>query len=125
MLDVGCYWPSDGPHLDVEDVVRKFLEGGEGVEEVRVHLPHRVGEHLALGAADLHLLQLAELDHRLRELQDVVAPLQVAVQPDEEGAVLEPPRVVGGLRRRSSLVVEVVQLERAQDLRRESKSRPS
>ena len=55
---------------------------------------------------------LVELQYGLHQVQHVVAPLQEGVEPDEEGAVLEAPRVGRALLRRLRLVVEVGALER-------------
>ena len=83
------------------------------------HLHDRRRERAPLVAADLDLLEPAELDDRAEEVEQVVAALEEGVEAREERGVLHPPRVVGALDGARRLEVEVRRLEGATHLERE------
>ena len=105
-------------NLDVQDVVLQGVELLRRGLEIGENLLHRSGQHLTPRAPHLHALQLVELQHRLREVQDVVAPLQKRVQTREERGVLKLPRVLRRFLPGAALVREVLRLERAADAQR-------
>ena len=106
-------------HVDVEDVVRQVEDDVEQPVEVGVDLHDRRRERAPLVAADLDLLELAELHDRAEEVEQVVAALEEGVEPREERGVLDLPRVVGHLGRARRLEVEVRRLEEAAHLERQ------
>eukprot|EP00966_Prymnesium_polylepis_P138589 3202133-Prymnesium_polylepis.2 len=79
----------------------------EHAAEVGVDLANGRGEGAPLVAADLDLLELLELHHRLAHVEQIVAALEERIEPREEGRVLDAPRVVGHLVVGARLVVKV------------------
>ena len=47
--------------------------------------------NLALGSADLHALQLGELDHRAGKVQSIPASVPERVKPDKQSIILHLP----------------------------------
>ena len=69
--------------LHVHHVVLNLVKLLQRLDKIGVDLPNVRGQRLALRASNLHALELVELQHRLRQVEDVVAPLEKRVQPGE------------------------------------------
>lgn len=95
--------------LDIHDFV-SWLNGAEGLDglsELGLN-GHDGGAHgLTLRVTNLDLLQLVELLDRLRQLHDVLAPLDEGIKSDEEGAGCDLP---GGLALGLVVVVGLLEL---------------
>ena len=91
----------------MHDVILHLLESRDGSLELLEDRDDLLAQHLALGPAHLHALELEVLYDRAREVEDVAAPLAEDVEPREEGRGLDLP-AAGALLLRDVLEDEVL-----------------